>query len=89
MALERIHVDGARAEDAVLQAQERVELLPRQAHEAEEHRRGELLGELVGEVALAAVDELVDEVVDPRGDVVLDRVHLLGGEDAGRAPCGT
>ena len=42
----------------------RVELLPRQPHEAEEHRRRELLRELVGEVALAAVDELVDEVVD-------------------------
>ena len=54
LTLLRLHVDGAGTDDAVLQAEERVELLPRQTHEAEEHRRGELLGELVGEVALAA-----------------------------------
>ena len=49
-----LHLDGAGTDDAVLQPEERVELLPRQAHEPEEHRRRELLGELVGEVALAA-----------------------------------
>ena len=72
---------GAGTDDAVLQPEERVELLPRQAHQAEEHRRRELLGELVGEVALATGLELVDEVVDPGGDVVLDGVHLAGRED--------
>ena len=76
-----LHVDGARTEDAVLEPQEGVELLPRQSHQPEEHGGGERLGELVGEVAFAPIDELVDEVVDPVGDVTFDGVHLLGRED--------
>ena len=71
---------GAGPHDAVLQAQQRVELLPRQAHQPEEHRRRERDRELVGEVAAAAVDEGVDEVIDPFGDVVLLRLHAFRRE---------
>ncbi|MFN8027024.1 MAG: hypothetical protein U0W40_11925 [Acidimicrobiia bacterium] len=66
-----------RADDAVLHAQERGQLLPRQAHEAEEHRRRERHRELVGEVAVPPVGKGVEEPVEARGDVVLDRVHAL------------
>ncbi len=77
----RIHVDRAGSQDPVTQPLERAELLPRQAHQSEEHRRRERFRELVGEVALAPIDEHVDEVVHAFGDVALDGVHLLRRED--------
>jgi len=60
--------------------QERVELLPRKTHQAEEHRRRQQLRELLGEIAFAPIDERVDEVIDALGDVGLLRVHLLRRE---------
>ena len=77
----RVRIDLVGPQDAVAEVQERRELVPREAHEPEEHRRRQQLRELLGEVALAAVGERVDEVVDACGDVGFLRLHLLRGED--------
>ena len=65
------------------------ELLPRQAHQPEEHRGGERHRELVGEVARAAVDEHVDEVVDPSRRCRPRSRPCASARTAGRASCGT
>ena len=67
-------------EEVVLQMQEEVELVGRQAHEVEEHAARQRDRELLGEVALAAFDEPVDQFVGPPGDVGLELLHGLGTE---------
>ena len=52
-----------------------------QPEQPQEHRGGQGLGQRRRELAGPLVDEPVDELVDQPGDVRLNEVHPLGGED--------
>ena len=71
---------GAGPEDAVLQAEQNLELFPWQAHELQEDRRRVRHREVVVVFALAPLDDRVDEAVGSLGDGVLERFHSFRGE---------